>query len=251
MFTISFESASGDETHDDRPARRISSVFNRLVAMTELSQKIRIRLDRGRPHSPRMNYLTLDTVVVPDTFNGGIERFTCLQMKTDDMALRGFLLQDCQHRGYPKGADTHLQSDNGILYIESTVGRQRLGNDQHGLGKRLDTQLLPALGLGSSATREMLGTSDFKCTGTRNEGFVLDGVLDRSKSVTNGVGDLLDGVRVGSLDEKGDTLGFLDVLDECVLFLAESVFVDKSGVTQDIGREVLYRILCGTTASVL
>lgn len=62
---------------------------------------------------------------------------------------------------------------------------------------------------------------------------------------------MLDGVRVRTLDEKGDTLGFLDLLDKGVLFFAKGVFVYQSSVTEDIRGQVLYRVLGSTTACVL
>jgi hypothetical protein len=68
-------------------------VFNRLVAMTELIWQISFRLQkRSQAGLPGMNHLTLDTVVVPHAFHSRVERFTRLQVQTNNVTFSGFLL---------------------------------------------------------------------------------------------------------------------------------------------------------------
>jgi hypothetical protein len=54
-----------------------------------------------------------------------------------------------------------------------------------------------------------------------------------------------------TLDEHGDRVGLLDVLDESVLFLSERVLVDSSSPTKDIGCQVINRVLGDTTDTQL
>ena len=54
-----------------------------------------------------------------------------------------------------------------------------------------------------------------------------------------------------TLDEQGDALGALDLLDEGVLLLAERVLVHESGVPEHVGREVVDRVLGRAAADEL
>ena len=63
--------------------------------------------------------------------------------------------------------------------------------------------------------------------------------------------DLLDGVRVGAFDEESDALRVLYVLYEGILFLPQDVFVHGTGPAEDVGREVVGRILGSTTTDEL
>jgi hypothetical protein len=54
-----------------------------------------------------------------------------------------------------------------------------------------------------------------------------------------------------TLDEHGDRVWLLDILDESVLFLSECVLVDSSSPTKDIGCQVIDRILGDTTNTQL
>jgi len=54
-----------------------------------------------------------------------------------------------------------------------------------------------------------------------------------------------------TLDEHGDGVGLLDVLDESVFFLSERVLVDGSSPTKDIGCQVIDRVLGNTTNTQL
>jgi hypothetical protein len=54
-----------------------------------------------------------------------------------------------------------------------------------------------------------------------------------------------------TLDEHGDRVGLLDVLDESVFLLSERVLVDSSSPTKDIGCQVIDRVLGNTTNTQL
>jgi hypothetical protein len=54
-----------------------------------------------------------------------------------------------------------------------------------------------------------------------------------------------------TLDEHGDRVWLLDVLDESVLFLSERVLVDSSSPTKNIGCQVIDRVLGNTTDTQL
>jgi len=86
--------------------------------------------------------------------------------------------------------------------------------------------------------------TDFKGTSTGDDRTVLDRVLDRSQTVTDGVLDLLNRVLVGALDEDRAREGVLDALDKRVLFFAKRVLVDKTGIAEDVGGEVVDSVNC-------
>jgi hypothetical protein len=54
-----------------------------------------------------------------------------------------------------------------------------------------------------------------------------------------------------TLDEHGDRVGLLDILDESVLFLSKRVLVDSSSPTKDIGCQVIDRVLGDTSNTQL
>jgi hypothetical protein len=93
--------------------------------------------------------------------------------------------------------------------------------------------------------------SDLEGTTTRYNAAIDNHVVDATETVTDGILDLCNGVCVGTLDEKSDRLGLLDILDESVLLLAELVLVDISGVTKNIGCQVVDTVLSDTSADEL
>ena len=129
-----------------------------------------------------MHHLPLDPVIVPDTLDRRIERFPALQVQPDDVTLLGLF----------------LQGDDRILDVEPTVGGERLRDDQQGLGESCHSELLTTLGLRLGLFVQVLRAGDLERAGTGDEGFVFDGVLDRSETVPDGIRDLSDGVPVGT-----------------------------------------------------
>ncbi len=92
---------------------------------------------------------------------------------------------------------------------------------------------------------------DLERTRARDEGLILNGVLDRTETVTEGVLGLLDRMGVRALDEKRHALGILDILNERVLLLAKCVLVDETCPAEDVGAEVIDRVLRDTAANEL
>ena len=223
-------------TYDDRPARKISSVLSKFVAMTALqdtiqqvsprsvlSQQIIVR------NSPRVHHLPLDPVVVPYTLDGRVKRLSTLQVQPNSVTLLGLF----------------LQRNDRILYVETTVGSERLRDDQQSLGESGHTELLSTLGLGLCLLVQVLSACNLERTGSRDKRLVLDGVLDGTESISDSIGDLGDGVSVGSckanrtsdqqmssrqwshrtssrltLDQQRHTLGLPDLFHKRVLFLS-------------------------------
>lgn len=139
-------------------------------------------MDAPTRNSPSVHHLPLYSVVVPDTLDSRVERLSALQVQSDDVTLLGLF----------------LQSDDRILNIETTVGGERLRDDQQRLGESGHSELLSALGFGLGLFVQVLSACDLESSGTGDERFVLDGVLDRSETVPDGIGDLSDGMAVGS-----------------------------------------------------
>lgn len=134
----------------------------------------------------------------------------------------------------------------------SSVGSKSLGNDEKSIGKGLDTVLGLALNrLEIVVALEVHSASNLESTSAGNHGLIDNGVVHTSQSIANGICDLSNGVLVGSLNEKSNGLRVLDLLDEGILLLAESLFVDKTGVTQNIGSHILNTVLSNTAADEL
>lgn len=135
-----------------------------------------------------MHHLPLYSVVVPDTFDGRVKRLSALQVQSDDVALLGLF----------------LQSDDRILDVETTVGCERLRDDQQCLSESGHSELLSALGFRLGLFVQVLSACDLESSSTGDEGFVLDGILDRSETVPDGIGDLSDGMAVGTYVSLND-----------------------------------------------
>ncbi len=92
-------------------------------------------------------------------------------------------------------------------------------------------------------------SSDLEGTSTWNDGLVLDGVLDGTETITDGVLGLSDGVIVWSLDKDGAGEGVLDTLDEGVFVFSEVLLVDELGKTEIAFLDIVHRVDLLTTAS--
>lgn len=132
------------------------------------------------------------------------------------------------------------------------VGSERLGDDQQRIGEGIDTPLRLALDrLLEGIALEVSSTGDLEGTSTRDDALVNDHIVDAAEAITNGIGDLGDGMGVGTLDHEGDGLGVLDVLDEGVLLLAELLLVDEAGPAQHVGGQILDAVLGDAAADEL
>jgi len=194
--------------------------------------------------------LALDTVVVPDALGRGIEGLAGLEVEASRVA--GFVVLLQLHNDILQSIIFVLELERSFFFfflkiaylgIKAAVLCEDLGNDEEGVGKGND----PHLGLALDRVLELLqmdkGT-DFKGTSTGDDRTVLDRVLDRSQTVTDGVLDLLNRVLVGALDEDRAREGVLDALDKRVLFFAKRVLVDKTGIAEDVGGEVVDSVNC-------
>ena len=84
--------------------------------------------------------------------------------------------------------------------------------------------------------------SDFESTGAWKDRFVLNGVLDGTESITDGVLGLSDAVVVWSLDEDGAREWVLNALDEGILVLSKGLLVDELGKSEIRFFDVVHRI---------
>jgi hypothetical protein len=129
-----------------------------------------------------MQHLSLDPVVVPNTFNSWVKWLSALKVQSDHVTLLRLL----------------LQSHDRVLYVESTVGSKGFWDDQQGLGESCYTEFLSTLGLGLGFLIQVLSTGDFESSGTGDQRFVFDGVLYGSETIPDRVRDLCNGMGVGS-----------------------------------------------------
>lgn len=98
-----------------------------------------------------------------------------------------------------KVACTHLQRHNRILHVQARIDRQRLRDNQQRIRKRLHAKLRAALGFVLlDVLDEVSVRGDLECACARDEGRVFEGVLDCAQAVADRVGDLRDGVCVGT-----------------------------------------------------
>lgn len=182
-----------------------------------------------------MDHVALDPEVVPDALGDRVKRLTRLEVEADDVALSLLI----------------LKRDNHILDVPPSVGRERLREDEERLGECLNTELSPTLRGLLDLGPQMSGAGDLERSRTGNERLVLERVLDGAETVAEAVVDLGDGVRVGTLDKERDRLGRLDVLNEGELLLAKRVLVNEAGVAEDIGCELIDRVLRGAATAEL
>ena len=77
-----------------------------------------------------MQHLPLDPVVIPDTLHSRVEGLSRLQVNTDCIALRLFVLNEMSvNRSTLLRASTNLQRNDSILHVEAAVRRKRFGDD--------------------------------------------------------------------------------------------------------------------------
>lgn len=150
-----------------------------------------------------------------------------------------------------KRKGTHLQGHDDILNVKAAILSEGLGNDQQGVREGLYSHLDPSLCGPLDGSTEMRGTCNLERTCTRDQGLVFDCILDGTKSVTKRILNLLDRVPVGTLDQKRDTLGILDVLEEREPLLAEGVLIDETSPAENVRCEVINGVLCYASTNEL
>jgi hypothetical protein len=97
----------------------------------------------------------------------------------------------------------------------------------------------------------VLRASNLESTTTSNDGFVFNGILDSTETITDSIIDLVDGMRIGSFDKQGNTLGILDLFDECELFLSKDMLINESSPSEVGWCKVVNRVLSDTAANKL
>mmetsp|Transcript_16194 Transcript_16194/g.51498 ORF Transcript_16194/g.51498 Transcript_16194/m.51498 type:complete len:354 (+) Transcript_16194:1354-2415(+) len=140
-----------------------------------------------------------------------------------------------------------LKGDQRVHDIQTGVLGQGLGNDEQSLGERLHTELGLALHLLLEELQVMRG-GQLKRAGARNDGVVLNRVLDSLQPIPNCILQLSDGVRVGPLDQDGARKRVAHFLHESVLLLAKRLLVHLAREAQALLRHVIHRVHCIPTA---
>lgn len=187
----------------------------------------------ARDDRARVEDLLLDDVVIKHSQVRGLDGLARAEVQPHRVGAQPALL---------------LQLHDGVLRVVSGVHRQRLGDDEEGLSIRLNAEA--ALALDGVLVLEQLGVGlDLEGAGAGHHALVLDGVVDGAQPVADRVLDLRERVLVGALDEDGDGLRVLAVLDEGELLLAEDVFVDESGVPEGVLGDVVDGVERGAAAS--
>jgi hypothetical protein len=125
-----------------------------------------------------------------------------------------------------------LHFEQSFLRVETGVESECTRYDEEGVGERDDTKLDFTRHLGSGVLDQVLVGSDFESTASWNDAFVLHGVLDCAKSISDGLLGLSNLVVVWTLDQDGAGEGVLDTLDEGVFIVTEDLLVDVLGVTE-------------------
>src|SRR5882762_9403104 len=96
---------------------------------------------------------------------------------------------------------TNLQGDDDILYIESAILCQGLGDNQQSIRKRLHAHLNAAFGALFDRSAQMSCTCHFERACTWNESFVLQGVLNCTEAIPESVLYLGNSVGIWAFDK--------------------------------------------------
>lgn len=132
--------------------------------------------------------LSFDDIVVPDTGLSGGKRLTSQGVHSECFAVSDVSI---------------LDFNEGVLWVKTRVLSQSAWNNEKSLGEAHDTELGLSRNFlaGAAELSEVLASGDFEGATTWDDGFILNGVLDSTETITDGILGLSDGVIVGSLDE--------------------------------------------------
>ena len=111
----------------------------------------------------------------------------------------------------------------------------------------MDAKLDFTLGLSLGVLHKGLSARDLKGTSSRHEDLILDGILDGSESISDGLLGLSDGVIIGTLDQDSAGERILNTLDEGILVVTKDLLVDVSGKTEIVLGEVINGVDLSTT----
>jgi hypothetical protein len=91
--------------------------------------------------------------------------------------------------------------------------------------------------------------SNFECTTTWHYGFVFHGILDRTKTISNGFLSLGNLVVVWTFDQDGAREWVLDTFKECVLIITKNLLIIMLAETKIIFGKIFDRVDLFSTTS--
>lgn len=118
------------------------------------------------------------------------------------------------------------------MSIKTRILSQSSWNSQKSISESVNTELGLSAHLSLCVVEQVFSTGDFESTSTWGDTLVLDAVGDSSKTITNSVLSLSDGVVVWSLNQDGAGEWVLDTFDESVFVLTEGLLVNELGETE-------------------
>lgn len=113
----------------------------------------------------------------------------------------------------------------------------------------MNTKLDFTLSLGLGELHQVLTSRDLKGTSSSNEDLILNGVLDSTKSVTDGLLGLSDRIVIRTLDQNSAGEGVLDLLDESVFIITKNLLVYLTSKTEIVFGQVIDGIDLSSSAS--
>src|SRR4051794_8861688 len=116
-----------------------------------------------------MEHVTMYPVVVKDAFQHGVQRFTRLEVHTDNMPLGRFV----------------LKRNHYVLHVETGITRESLGNYQQGFRKSLNSHLRAAFDRALELL-EVLRAGDLEGASSWDNKVIFDGVLDGAEPIADG-----------------------------------------------------------------
>lgn len=182
------------------------------------------------------------------------DHFDDLRCKLELLLLRHDRLEDALLE-HVVGAEGHgIDTDEGVLLlnlhlldlayifdrVETRVLSQRHGDLLESVSEGSHGVLLDTVDLVSSLG-DLDGASELSGTTTANDVLVLDHVTDDAESIEEAALGLITNGAGTTTDENGDSLRVLALLDQKHLLVrgTEGVFLDDTGLTELIGRDLL------------
>jgi hypothetical protein len=160
--------------------------------------------------------LSLHDVTIPNSRDSRGKRLTSVNVNTEGLLFFKVGFLDLQE---------------SVLSVKTGVLSESARNHKEGISEGDDSELYLTRNSSSGMVMEVLCASDFERTGTGKDALVHNGVGHSSKTVTDSISGLGDGVIVGSLDEDSAGEGVLNTFNESVLIFTEGLLVDDLSET--------------------
>jgi len=181
--------------------------------------------------------LSLHHVIIPDIIGGtAVSGLASEHIQTEVLLLVLMLVV------------LFLNLQKSVLSIITGVGGQSSRNDKKGISEGLDTELGLTRDVLLGVLLEVLSGSDLEGTTTGDDGLVLKGVLDSSKTISDSILGLSNGVIIGSLDQDSAREWVLNTFNESVFVLTEGLLVDELGETKILLLDIVEGVEADTTA---